>query len=77
MNDGKKNRQKQPTDKDFEMEKSEIKKALTEIVDSSMSYETALHGISQYCAKNTQMGEIPEFVDIAITVLTNKFGVTE
>lgn len=59
------------------MEKAEMQTQLTAIVAAAPSYEVALHGISQYFTKNAQLGIIDEFVDIAITVLTTKFGVTE
>ena len=59
------------------MTKSQIKTELTAIVSASPSYEIALHGISQFFVKNAQLGIIDDFVDIAISVLTNKFGVTE
>lgn len=59
------------------MEKSQIKTELTKIVNASPSYELALHGITRFLVKNTHLGVLNDYIDIAITVLTTKFGVTE
>ena len=59
------------------MTKSQIKTELTKIVNASPSYELALHGITRFLAKNAHLGIVNDYIDIAITVLTTKFGVTE
>lgn len=57
------------------MEKAEMQKQMEAIVAAETSYEKALHGISQFWANNAQTYNVDEFVDLSVSVLTNRFGV--